>query len=185
MSRLANSIALVALVLLAHRASFSAERTSLTPAMVSAIRRIAPDALVLAIADVDANNCDNIPADPGLVVADFNGDGRPDFAVLVKTGVSGNGASSEGRNPRLVKYAFAIFVNDGNGGFVAKRVQRFEDQVPLAAFIESQSAGTIRDRDTGKHVTIRNPAVALVFCDKSVSLYHFVGQRIHVVQLGD
>lgn len=164
---------------------YSADQSKLTPAMTSAIQHISAGAAPLTEASIDAKNCGNIPPTPGFVVADFDGDGRKDFAVLLKTEKPGRMVEWEGRKVPLANYVFAILVDNGKGGFTAKLIERFEDNCPLAAFLEPQAPGAIRDRDTGKEVTIQNPSVTLLFCDKSAAVYHFVGKRIHTVQLGD
>ena len=157
-----------------------------TPAITVAIQRIATGARILAKDDVDAKECgDTLPHQPGLVVADLKGNSKQDFAVLVKTGETGKVTEWEGKKLRLTNYAFAIFLDDGNGAFTLKLVKRFQDYAPLAAYIDLQPPGKVTDQDNGKNVTLQHPGVSLVFCEKSASLYHLVGQEIKTVQLAD
>lgn len=164
----------------------AAESLSPTPAMADAIQRVAPGARIVAKGDVSTADCgDEFPDQPGLVMADFQGGGRRDFAVLLNAGDSGKVTEWEGKKLKLFNYAFAIFLDDGNGAFKLKLVERFEEHLPLAMFIHLEEPGKLDDRDSGNGVTLEHPGVTRVYCDKSAVLYHLVGEKIKTVQLSD
>ena len=128
--------------------------------------------------------CRPVPQSPGLVRADFTGDGRMDFALLLNAGETGKIIDWQGMKLKETRYVFAIFVEDGQGGYKFKPLQRFEDFVPIAAFIDLQKSGDIRGVD-GRLAKISNPAVSFVFCEKSEAVYYFSGDRIRTVWVSD
>ena len=174
------------LTVLLSNGSCPAEPASPTSAMAAAIQGIASGARILSRGDVNAEECgDTFPGQPGLVVADLSGNSRRDFAVLVNAGETGKVTEWQGTKLKLTNYAFAIFLDDGEGSFKLKFLKRFQGYAPLAAFIDIQGPGRVADRDNGKAVTIEHPGVSLVFCGKSASLYHLVGREVKTIQLAD
>jgi hypothetical protein len=172
MSTLFKSLWMLAAVFLLQSPTRADEMPSLTPAMKAAIQRIAPHATPLTKAEIASGCGDDIPSDPGLIVADFNGDGRPDVAVLVTTGEPGKIFTWEGESRRLVNFAFAIMVDDGKGSFAIKLLQRFDEDLPLGEYIDILAPGQFTDRETGKDVTIRNPSIDFENCEKSDAMYY-------------
>jgi hypothetical protein len=181
----ANSACLVGLAVLFSAPSPSIEKASWSSAMSLAIQQVVPGATIVAAADIDMTECDQVPDSPGIVVADFSGDGRKDVAFLAKTGETGKVVKWQGRDLKMTRYVFGVLVENGKGGFSKKLLRRFEDYAPIAAFIDVQTAGIVRDRDTGKDVKLRKSAVALIFCGKSAELFHLVRGRVATVQLAD
>lgn len=139
---------------------------------------------MVAASDVNPEECD-IPEEPGVVSADFDGDAELDFAVLLKLGESGKEVLWQGKTLKLANYAFAILTSDDKDGLTIRQLERFEDYAPLAVFVSSQSAGQFEDRDSGKTVTTKYPGVALVMCGKSASLYYVDQGEVRTLPLSD
>jgi hypothetical protein len=92
-----------AIVLLAWAASGAlaqAPEEELPAALREEIRKLGPTARVLGEADLDHQHCTARPS-PGLVVDDFNGNGRKDHAGLVLTGVTRKPPQPGPRAPAL------------------------------------------------------------------------------------
>src|SRR5690349_19995980 len=70
-----------------------------------AIKALSPTARVLQASEIDMRECESVPKTPGMVKADFNGDGLEDAAVLLVTHRSTKTYVSES-----VKYRKATFV---------------------------------------------------------------------------
>ena len=157
----------------------------LSPSMALAIEKVIPGASLVTLADIDAKSCGTLPKSPGLVRGDFNGDKRSDFSVLLKAGETGKSVSWQGSTLKQMRYAFVIFLDDGKGGFRAKLLQRFINYAPIAAYIDRQPAGMVRNRDENRNVSIRNEATAFVFCEKSASVYYVKANKVHEIPVTD
>jgi len=157
----------------------------LPPGVSSAIEKAIPGATVVTLEDIDAKACSPVPSSPGIVQGDFNGDNHPGFAVLLRAGETGKIVDWQGRKLKEIRYAFAIFLSDGKSGFQTKLVRRFIDFAPLGAFIDLKAPGKVRNRDENRDVVIRNPAVILVFCEKSASVYYISHNHVRTVPIAD
>ena len=159
-----------------------------TPAMMAAIHDIDSEATIVERGDVDEDECDSnyLNDSPGLVVADFNGDGYEDFSALVRVGDEGEVVEWQGRTLRHATFVFAIMEAGSSGGFSARYLQRFESYLPLSAHLGTARPGmVVRNRDTGEEVELPHPAVELVFCEKSAALYYLDDHEIRSVFVGD
>lgn len=150
-----------------------------------AISKVAPRSTVVSAKEVDATACQPVGDSPGLVRADFNGDGREDYAVLLKTRVSIEETVWQGKSLREARFLFVWFLNDGAGGFRPRVIRRYDDFVPTAVVIDLQPAGKIRHRETHKDVQVRNPAVMLSFCEKSATTYYLVDDKFRSIPIAD
>lgn len=151
----------------------------------SAIRKLAPSAKVVAAKDVDTTSCQPVGDSPGMVRADFNGDGRQDYAVLLKTRVSKEVTVSQSNSLREARFSFVLFLDNGRGGYQPIVVRRYEDFVPTIVVINLEPAGIIQHRETHKEVRVPNPAVMLSFCEKSATIYYLVNGKVRSIPISD
>jgi|SRR5437588_4066831 len=80
-------IAMVLFLVLSWAAS-AQQGPRISDSLQAAIGRVSPSASVLQAGEVGVQGCGPVPTTPGLVRADFNGDGLEDAAVLLKTYVA-------------------------------------------------------------------------------------------------
>ena len=153
--------------------------------LAGAISKVTPGSTIVNAKEVDATACQPVGDSPGLVHADFNGDGRQDYAVLLKTSVSKKETVWQGKSLREARFSFVLFLDDGTGGYRARVVRRYADFVPTAVVIDPQPAGKVRHRETHKHIRVPNPAVMLSFCEKSATTYYLVGDKIRSIPIAD
>lgn len=182
---IAQIITQIALWVLLPVVGAQAADSALSSAMALAIERAIPGASLVTLRDVDSKSCRPIPKNPGLVRADFDGDHRADFAVLLRLGQTGKVVNWQGSTLTETQFAFAIFLDDGNGRFIYKFVRRFVNYAPVAAFIDIQEAGKIRNRDQNRDVVVPNPAIMLVFCEKSASAYYLSSGKVRRISVVD
>jgi hypothetical protein len=175
---------LVALAALLGCAPLGAQQPS-GEALESAIQKIAASASIVRTGDVDQTACQPVGEDSGLLRADFNGDGRVDYAVLLKTGDTGKERIWDGKTLRETRFAFVFFLDDGRGSYRAKVVRRYVDFIPTAVVLDLQPAGEVRHRETHKSVRLSNPGVTLSFCEKSATTYFLVGDNVRSVPIAD
>lgn len=186
MSRYGYFVRAIALFWLFVPASRGGQEAGPVPdSLVAAIEKAVPGASLVSLADVNAKECKPVPKTPGLVRADFDGDGRADFAVLVKAGETGKVVDWQGTRLREARYVFAIFLDDAKGGFTVRIVQRFVDFVPIASFIDLQAPGNVPGFGENPGVVIPNSGIAFVNCEKSEAVYYFSGKRIRTIWVSD
>jgi len=173
-------------VVLLHTPLVSAQqKESVIPeALSAAMKKIAPGASLVTASDVDQTACAPVGQSPGLVRADFDGDGRDDYAALLKK-ETGKEKTWEGRALREARFAFVLFMDDGGGAYKPRVVRRYADFVPTAVVLDLQPAGDVRHRETRKNVKLSNPGVMLSFCEKSATTYFIVDGKIRSVPIAD
>jgi hypothetical protein len=149
------------------------------------IGKLTPGAVIVGAEEVDAIACHPLEKSPGLVRADLNGDGRDDYAVLLKTRETGKETLWEGKKLREARFAFALFIDDGKGSYKPRIVRRFTDFVPVAVVLDLQPAGSVRHRETRKNIHAPNAAVTLSFCEKSATTYYMDGGKLRSIPIAD
>jgi hypothetical protein len=168
--------------------AFAAESSSnlaLPEALASAISNISTNSSVVGAEDVDPSACRPVGEKPGLVQADFNGDGRDDYAVLLKTKETDKKTTWQGTELREAEFAFAFLLDDASGGYKQMIVRRYSDFVPTGVVLDLQAPGDVHDRETHKDIQIFNPSVILSFCEKSATAYFVTGGEIHSIPIAD
>jgi hypothetical protein len=162
-----------------------AEKSSMPKSLVVAISKVAPNSIIVDAKEVDATACQPVGDSPGLVRADFNGDGRVDYAALLKIKVSKEETVWQGKSLREARFSFVLFLDDGSGGYKPRSIRRYTDFVPTAVVIDLQPAGKIRHRETRQYIRVPNPAVMLSFCEKSATTYYMVNDKIRSIPIAD
>lgn len=149
------------------------------------IKTLSPTARVIQASEIDMRECESVPKTPGLVEADFNGDGFEDAAVLLVTHDSTKTYVSGGVKYRKVTLVFVILLNDRKGGYTTARRETFQDTIPAWHFVTLVPApqvfrGGIDDRDT---LELRHPGAMLTFCSKSASVYGVTNFKVRTIDL--
>ncbi len=178
-------LASVGVVLLALSAVDAVSATPEATTVEDAVRVALPGATIVTPAEIDSKSCAPIPNDPTLLRADFNGDGREDVAVIAKLSESNAPVQWHGETLHRARLALALFLDNGRGGYTLKIAKRFSSYIPLATYIDLIPIGTIHNRETGRSIQLRNPGIALVFCEKSTSGFYFHGHSVRQVPLVD
>jgi len=129
--------------------------------------------------------CEQVPRTPGLVKADFNGDGFEDAAVLLKTHVASEVKTWEGQTYREANLVFVIFLSDGKGGYLTPTQDKYKNLIPAMLFLDVIPPGKVRDIEAGKDVVLQNPGVMLTFCGKSAAAYAVTGSTVKEIPLSD
>jgi hypothetical protein len=167
-------------------APLGAQKKRVIPeALAAAIKGFAPTATLVEAREVDAAACAPVGEEPGLVRADFDGDGFDDYAVLLKTKETGKETFWEGRKLREAHFAFVLFLSHGSDEYKPLLVRRYVDFVPTAVVLDLRSSGDVRHRETRKPVKLRNPGVTLSFCEKSATTYFLLDGKVLSVPVAD
>lgn len=177
--------AFITLIALINPVSLGAQQKPAIPdALAAAMKKAAPGASVVAPRDVDETACAPVGQAPGFLHADFDGDGREDYAALLKK-ETGKEKTWEGRTLREARFSFVLFIDDGSGGYKPRVIRRYVDFIPTAVVLDLQPAGNVRHRETRKNVKLPNPGVMLSFCEKSATTYYIVDGKIRSVPIAD
>jgi hypothetical protein len=135
--------------------------------------------------DVDLSSCPSAGNAPGIVANDFAGNGRRDYAVLVKTKVAKEETIWQDKKLREASLALVLFVDDGDGKYTRRILKRFDDFVPVGAMVKVQPPGAVVDRESNKRVAIPHAAVTLILCEKSAMTYYLEEGKVKSVPTAD
>ncbi len=154
----------------------------------AAIKTLSPRARVLQASEIDMRECESVPKTPGLVKADFNGDGFEDAAALLVTYDSRETYVSEGVKYRKATFLFVILLNDGKGGYTTPTRDTFQGSIPGWSFLTLVPAPQVIHGQEGKNLeerdlALQNPAVMLTFCSKGASVYAVTGFKVRELLL--
>jgi hypothetical protein len=135
--------------------------------------------------DLNATSCAPLGESPGIVKADLNGDGKEDYGVLLRLNYTGKETIWQGAKLREAQFALVMFIDQGQGKFMARVVRRYTDTVPSSVVIEPQAAGNVRHRGSGKDVQLPQAGIVMAFCEKSATIYYLEGNRVRSIPVSD
>lgn len=181
--RMVAGLARFCLIAMASHACAGQGQTAV--ALPAAISAQLGDVRLLELADIDTFSCGALEANPGLVTADFNGDGRADYATLLVSKLAKREQMWEGRKLRLVDAWFVVFLQKGDGAFDRKDIEHFETFLPSGTGIAIQPAGPVKESESGKVTNLKWPAVEWFFCEKGASVHYWNGKSFAAVPTSD
>jgi hypothetical protein len=189
--KLKNSIHLVsafmasALALFSSLANAEDAAIDLPRGIASAIDLFARGASIVREQEIDSMACNLVPKNPSFVHADFNGDGYEDYAVLLKIKETGRVVYWQGKKLREAKFALVLLLGNGKDGFKPKIASQFTSYIPTATTISILPSGKLHGLDSKKNIEMKNPGVALSFCEKSATAYYISHGQIRAISLVD
>ncbi len=149
------------------------------------LARAARGATVLTKQDIDQVSCGNKSDHPGLVKGDFNGDGKLDYAALVKLGGSESETLWEGKLLKRAAFAVFMFVANSDSGYRAVKLTEDSAYMPFANTIAIFAPATVKDRESGLDVTLVNPGITLSYCEKSAAVYYLDNKNVRSIAISD
>jgi hypothetical protein len=150
---------------------------NINPKLLSAINKLEPKAKILKKEDIDTKfSCEEVKV-PGIVKADFNGDGFMDYAVLLKIGDAQNTVYNyEGKKYpwKKLRVWLVVFMGYGKGDFYSIILEQIEDHsYPAIVVIKLQPPGIIRNIDSDRSIELKHQSILEYFCGKSSSVYYW------------
>lgn len=177
---LVTLIALVAVVcggLLAHAAA-QVGRTTPVPRTLKEQLSKYPGMRLLEPQDISAADCDTTAVPhPGWISADFTGNGRIDFAVLLVSSKSSGHTIFDGRTYSQHEFSLKVFLSKPDGTFDAVSLKQFSDNVPTIKGLKLQPRGQVFDLDSSKGVRLRDPAVTFYSCGQFENVFYWSGSH--------
>jgi hypothetical protein len=148
--------------------------TQASKELLDAIAREFPRSTIVQPSDIDPVNCGQLKAHPGLGEGDFNGDGRNDYAVLLKGRVKGE-KEWQGRVLQLMEVDFVIFLREASGQLRSIRIEHLENYHPFTVGIAIMKPGLVRESPVVGNSTVRllHPGILMYLCGRSAAVFYW------------
>ena len=184
MSRLA---ALGGLAVWLAAAPASAAEDPLPAALLTAIATLAPTTVPVERADLDADHCAAQAAHPARVRGDFDGDGREDWAMLLRSPSPVRTETFGGRRWPIHPVRFVVFFGGAGGRFEPHTISLGDESLPSITMLLSQPPGRIREWGQGQVIELRQPGIVQVHCDKAATTWFWdaLGGRFDSIVTAD
>jgi hypothetical protein len=147
----------------------------LPPALREAIAQLNPEAAVLRADEILAERCKPEYRRDQVVRGDFNGDGRADYALLLRIGEP----KAVGGEPLKSASVWAVV-------FLARRDGRYrpfilsktdEVMMPSRRVVALQSPGKVHHGAHPERVlTLKQPGIASILCEGTEKVYYWVSR---------
>ena len=108
---------------------------------------------------------------PGLVTADFNGDGITDYAVVLRR-------STPRKDPKYGQvrdYLVVAFLGKKDGTFEDFKLAEFEQAETTVWFIALVNSKRLYDFEKNAEVELRSPALGVIRCGGGSARYYWEG----------
>jgi hypothetical protein len=176
LSAVAAALFALALIALGARLSAAEENVILPPALAEAIRHLHPGARIVAADEVLGERCGPAQQREQIFRADFNGDRRQDYAVLLRIGEP---AGKPDEALRTLPLWGVVFLANRDGRFRPFVLFKDEDAMfPSRRVLFVHAPGPVHHGAHPERVlTLKHPAVGSMLCESSVKVYYWVGLR--------
>ena len=145
-------------------------------ALADAIKRLNSAARVVSADEILEERCGAGQRREQVFRADFNGDGRPDYAVLLRIG------DPEGKPGEALKTAplwGVVFLANRDGRYRPFILFKDGDAMfPSRRVLWVQPPGPVRHGAHPEHVlTLKHPGVGAMLCESTARVYYWVSLR--------
>jgi hypothetical protein len=156
------------------------------PPPVAAMALAHPGLRVLEAADLRGGACrHDLGSHPGWVAADFQGDGRLDFGVLLVDRKPSRIVRFDGQDyPVYTARVLALLARAG-GGYEERALYDYSDALPTIRGLALQAPRRIRDVETERSRTLTQPALSFVSCGQFTVVYAWDGKDFTPVKVAD
>jgi hypothetical protein len=147
----------------------------LPAALREAITRLHPAAVVLGADEILVERCGAARRRDQVVRADFNGDGRADYAVLLRIGEP---TAIAGEALKSAPVWAVVFLASRDRLYRSFTLYKSEDvMIPSRQVIALQPAGRIHHGAHPERVlTIAQPGIASILCEGTEKVYYWVSR---------
>ena len=146
------------------------------PALADALKRLHPAAHVMGADEIVEERCGADHRREQLFRADFNGDGRPDYAMLLRIG------EPEGKTGEALRTAplwAVVFLANRDGRYRPFILIKDGDAMfPLRRVLWVQAPGRVHHGAHPERVlTLKRPAVGSMRCENTAKVCYWVSLR--------
>lgn len=161
---------------LAAGAAGAGETSVLPPALADALKRLHPAARVVSADEILAERCGAGQRREQLFRADFNGDGRPDYAMLLRIG------EAEGKPDEALKTVplwGVVFLANRDGRYRPFILFKDADAMfPSRRVLWIQAPGRVHHGAHPERVlTLKHPGVGSMLCESTAKVFYWVSLR--------
>jgi hypothetical protein len=138
------------------------------------------DVILVTAADVDRQACKGKPTTPLVAVSgDFDGDGRGDWALYVRSAGPVEGLLDRTPPRDLYDVQFVFAMARANGRYELVTARRGRETLPLFSYLVLQPPGRIREVpfEDNRSIVLRNPGVMELYCGQASSTYFWDPDR--------
>lgn len=115
-------------------------------------------------------------------MADFNGDGRGDFAVLLKVYAR---ATDENPLPKMTGLWFVVLLTDGMDVPRPASMQSLDRGLMRRIRLEPRAPGDVRVKGGTKAFKLRRPGIVRRICRKSAALFYWDRMAVRKAVIAD
>jgi hypothetical protein len=115
---------------------------------------------------------------PGLVCADFNGDGIEDYALLLQCRNS--------KTPNNIIEKFVIVIGRANKDYDWRFINQWDDKLSLKnLYLSLVKPSTLKEVDHGKTIQLKNPGVELNLFEAAAKVFYLQNGEMKYIQVSD
>jgi hypothetical protein len=158
--------------LLAVVGQSSAQVASVPPQLQAAIKKVRGDAEIIRRDEIDLKSCEP-PEGDQMVEADFNGDGRADYAALLRLGKKGSGVGP---------VWLTVFLAQRDGSFRSIVLDRHGNRKSTGLanlVIALRHPGVIDEVVSSRQVRLTLPGVERFWCESSATVFFWSKSAAH------
>jgi len=112
---------------------------------------------------------------PGYIAADFNGDTKEDYAVLLLCD-----------DKNIPKILFTVFMSSKNGSYSCIDIHTWTGTLYLKnLYLDIFTPGKIREHDSRRVIPIKNHSVLLVLFESASQVYYWKDGKFNNIQISD
>jgi hypothetical protein len=175
-----RNILVIFLLLIINSSAAVAQESSSLSGVNQLIKADFPQCRILQLKDLDNDLQEyfivNHPsAHPGYVIADFDGNGKEDYALLLLCG---------GKKKQTIR--FDVLMADKNNSYSRIKIEKWSDELSLKnLYLEITKPGKIKETDSERTITIKNDGVSLNLFEAASRVYYWKNGKFNNVQTSD
>lgn len=158
--------------------NMSSKGFSLPSSIQKSINQFYPGTRLLEMKDMDLTSCGMLTEQPGIVQADFDGNGILDYALLlISTKVKREYAHPNGRILYLVGTFFVVFQGQREGKYQPILIETRETWLPSSLGLAMARPGRFKTWDSSKTLELKNPAIERYICEQQAAVFYWDTDR--------
>jgi len=156
------------------------------PAPLVAATTAHPGMRVLEAVDLRDPACRRaLGAHPGWIEADLDGDGRPDFGALLVDARPSRIVRFDGRDYPVYAAQVLLLLGRAGGRYEERLLYDFSDALPTSRGLLLEPPHRIRDVQSQRSRTLRQPALTFLSCGQFSVVYAWDGKNFVPMKTAD
>ncbi len=154
--------------------NMSSKAFSLPSSIQKSINQLYPSTRLLEMKDMDLISCGTLTEQPGIVQADFDGNGIVDYAILlISTKVKREYTDRNERILYLVDTFFVVFQGRREDQYEPILIETRETWLPSSVGLAMARPGRFKTWDSSKTLELKNPAIERYICEQQAAVFYW------------